>query len=301
MGMTQRIQRNPLLLLIVGAVLIAAAIILVWLNISTRNVSVNVASQTNAAADTQTSTTQILVAARAIERGAAITPEDVKLQGIVAPAPSGSFSSASAALGRVATVDILPSQIIFGEALSASRQDAGVSALVETGTRAFAIRIAEDQIVGGFLRVNDHVDVFATLPDAVFPQELLGGSKGADQSRTTLLLQDIAVLAVGEKLETKGAAALNGARTVTLAVTPDAVARVALAERLGKITLAIRNPADKDVASATTIGLSDLGMMTADARTVDVSVPTARKVTNSSGHRITIFSGASVSTVTTQR
>ncbi len=301
MSIAQRIQRNPLLLLIVGAVLIVAAAILVWLNISTRNASVNVASQTNVADEAQTSTTQILVAARAIERGATIAPEDVKLHGIVAPAPSDSFTSASAVLGHVATVDILPAQIILGEALSASRQDAGVSALVETGARAFAIRIAEDQIVGGFLRVNDHVDVFATLPDAVFPQELLGGRKGADQSRTTLLLQDVAVLAVGEKLQTKGAAPLNSARTVTLAVTPDAVARVALAERLGKITLAIRNPADKDVASATTVGLSDLGMMTADARPVDVPVPTARKADSSSGHRVTIFSGASVSTVTTRR
>lgn len=301
MGLAQRLQRNPLFLLVVGAVLIVAAIILVWLNISTQSASVGAASQAKAIAEDETSTTPILVAARAIERGETISPEDVKLHGIVAPVPAGSFTSASDAIGRVATINILPSQIIFGDALSFSRQDAGVSALVDTGARAFAVRIAEDQIVGGFLRVNDHVDIFATLPDAVFAQDMLGGRKGEDKSRTTLLLQDIGVLAVGEKLETKGAGALNGARTVTLAVTPDAVARLALAERLGKITLAIRNPADKDVASSTTVGLADLGTMTADARPIEVPVPGAAKAASSSGHRITIFSGASVSTVTIPR
>lgn len=301
MGVAQRVQRNPLPLLIVGAVLIVAAVILVWLNLSTRRAPANVVSRDNAAAGTQASIAQILVAARAIERGSAITADDVTLYGVAAPAPAGSFASASAAIGRVATVDILPSQIILGDTLSASKQDAGVSALVEAGSRAFAVRIAEDQIVGGFLRVNDHVDVFATLPDAVFPQDMLGGRKGADQSRTTLLLQNVAILAVGEKLETRGAQALNGVRTITLAVAPESVARLALAERLGKITLAIRNPADKDVASETTVGLSDLGMMTAEGKPAEIAIPSTKKSANSSGHRITIYSGASVSTVTTPR
>src|SRR3546814_12479710 len=113
MGLAQSILRNPLLLLLVGAVLIVAAVILVWLNISTRSVSVDAASQTNLAAEAETSTTPILIAARAIERGAIIAPEDVKLHGIVAPVPSGSFTSAPAAIGRVATVNILPSQLIL--------------------------------------------------------------------------------------------------------------------------------------------------------------------------------------------
>ncbi|HEY4345570.1 MAG TPA: Flp pilus assembly protein CpaB [Parvibaculum sp.] len=300
MGVVQRVQRNPLLLLVVGAVLIVAAAILVWLNINARHAPQNVARENTSAASDIQSSSQILVAARAIPRGAVIAAEDVTLHGVAAPLPAGSFTSASAAIGRVATADILPSQIILGDALSASRQAAGVSALVETGARAFAVRIAEDQIVGGFLRVNDRVDVFATLPDAVFPQEMNGGRKAADQSRTTLLLQNVAILAVGEKLQTKGAEALNGARTVTLAIGPDAVARLALAERLGKITLAIRNPADKDVTPETTVSLSDLGTMTAEAAPAAAEAP-IKKAAAPSGHRITIYSGATTSTVTTSR
>jgi pilus assembly protein CpaB len=292
-------QRNPLLLLIVGAALIVAAIVLVWLNINARRAPVEVPGRNaSAAGDLQGATQQILVAARAISRGTVVVSEDVALHGVAAPVPQGTFSNASSAVGRVATVDILPSQIILGDALSGSKQAAGVSALVESGARAFSVRIAEDQIVGGFLRVGDHVDIFATLPDAVFPQPANGGGKRADQSRTTLLLQNVAILAVGEKLATKGAEALNGVRTVTLAVAPEAVARLALAERLGKVTLAIRNPADKNVTSETTVSLADLGTMTAEAAPAAAPV---RKAEGSSGRRITIYSGATTTTVTTSR
>lgn len=270
---------------------------MVWLNVSARRAPAPVANEAASAAGNQ-SIQQVLVAARAIPRGAVISSEDLTTLGVASPAPSGSIADASAAVGRVATVDILPSQIVFGSALSASKQAAGVSALVAAGARAFSVRIAEDQIVGGFLRVNDRVDVFATLPDAVFPQNMTGGAKSADQSRSTLLLQNIAILAVGEKLETKGAEALNGARTVTLAVAPEAVARLALADRLGKLTLAIRNPADENVTPETTVSLSDLGTMTSEAPPT-AAVPA--RPAGSSGHRIIIYSGASTTTVTTSR
>jgi pilus assembly protein CpaB len=295
MGVTQRVQRNPLLLFAVGAVLIVAAAILVWLNISARR---PVVAERSAAPSEVASNVRILVAARAISRGQAIAADDVTLLGVAAPAPSGSFAVPAAIVGRVATVDILPGQILLGDAVSAEKQAAGVSALLETGARAFSIRIAEDQIAGGFLRVADRVDVFATLPDSVFPQDTGGGVKGADQSRTTLLLENVSVLAVGEKLETKGPQALGGVRTVTLAVAPDAVARIALAERLGKVSLAIRNPADRDVTPETTIRLSDLGLMTAEAAPAE---PPVKKADAFSGHRITVYSGAAVTTVTTSR
>lgn len=299
MGFAQKLQRNPLLFLAVGAALIAAAAILIWTNIAARSATAQSAakSETSVAA-LQSSTQKILVAARAIPRGAVVTSDDVMPYGVAGPAPSGSFDEPSAVIGRVATIDILPSQIILGDALSATKQAAGVAALVQSGIRAFSVRIAEDQIVGGFLRVNDRVDVFATLPDSVFPQTMDGGHKAADQSRTTLLLQNIEVLAVGEKLETKGADALNGARTVTLAVAPDEAARIALADRLGKMTLAIRNPADKNIAPETTVSLSDLGA-TSTETTARSTTPT--KAVVSSGRKIILYSGAATTTVTTPR
>lgn len=298
MSLAQRLQRNPLLLLGVGAVLILAAIVLVWLNLSNRGRPAE--ANRSRPAENALSVQSVLVASRSISRGAVITNDDVALHGVVSPAPSGSLGDAAAAVGRVATVDILSSQIILNDALSAEKVAAGVSALLPEGERAFSIRVAEDQITGGFLRVNDRVDVFVTLPGSVFSENMLADRREADKSRATLLLQNVTVLAVGERLSTKGPEAVNGVRTVSLAIAPDAVARLALADRLGKVALAIRNPLDKTVAPESSVSLADLGTGTV-AGADTVPEPVRKKADGTGGHRITIYSGASTTTVTTSR
>jgi pilus assembly protein CpaB len=300
MSFAQRVQRNPVLLLAVGSVLIAAAAILVWLNVRERGADVGSAAQTaGQTSSAQASMESVLVASHAIARGAVIGADDVMLRGVAAPAPSDSIADPAVAIGRVATDDILPSQIIFGGMLSASKVAAGVAALVQPGQRAFSVKVTEDQIVGGFLRVADRVDVFVSLPGSVYSQSLTAGGRDADQSRATMLLQNVAVLAVGEKLSTSGPEALSGARTVTLAITPDAVARLALADRLGKVLLAIRNPADKDMAGASSIGLADLGAAPVEASPEIAVAPAGER--KATGHRIIIYSGAATTSVTTPR
>lgn len=294
MSLVQRLQRNPLLLLGVGAALVIVAVILMVMNVSGRHRTENAASAAlrKAAGDIQMQS--IVVASRAIARGTMIASDDVMLRGVALPAPSDSFTAPTAVIGRVATADILPSQIILGEELSADKVAAGVSALLPEGQRAFSVRVTEDQIIGGFLRTNDRVDVFVTLPDSVFPRDTTVVKGEADQSRATLLLQNVVVLAVGDKLSTKGPDAINGVRTVSLAIAPEAVARLALADRLGKVSLAIRNPSDRTVAENTSVGLTDLGTMPE----AETPVAEEKKAPAPTGHRITIYSGATTTTVT---
>lgn len=131
----------------------------------------------------------------------------------------------------------------------------GIAAHVAPGERAFSIRVAEDEIVGGFLQSGDRVDIFATLPGSLFPAR--NAQSVPDRSQTLLLLQQIQVLAVGETLATKGAVQ-SGARTVSLSLTPAALARLALAQRFGKISLAIRNPQDAAKVAPERATLADL-------------------------------------------
>lgn len=298
MNWAQRIQRNPLLLLALGAVLILTAAILIWLNLSAARAPIDAATSATQAGEARIATQSVLFSTRTIQRGAIVGNDDVVLRGMVAPAPAGTFGDVAFVVGRVATSDILSGQVILGSALSADKIAAGVSALVQPGERAFSVRVGEDQIVGGFLRVNDRVDIFVTLPDSVYPKTAGATGSESDQSKSTLLLQNITVLAVGEKLVTGGPEAVNGVRTVTLAVAPEAVARLALADRLGKVALAIRNPSDKDVAPENSVGLPDLGLLSADARAEPAAT---NRTAVSQGHRITIYSGASTTTVTTAR
>lgn len=166
MRFVQRIQRNPLTLLFLGMALILVAIALVWINVSTRYANSREASAPAHASPEQISTASILFAKQEIRRGSAVGPDDLELREVAAPAPLGSFTDTPSVVGRVATSDILPGQIVIAGALSEEKVAAGVAALVAAGERAFSVRVSEDQIAGGFLRVNDHVDVFVTLPGA---------------------------------------------------------------------------------------------------------------------------------------
>ncbi len=91
--------------------------------------------------------------------------------------------------------------------------DNGIAGRIEKGERAFSIRVAEDEIVGGFLQSGDHVDVFATIPGSVFPAR--NAQDQPDRSQAVALLQNILVLAVGGTLATKGAVQPD-VRTVSL-------------------------------------------------------------------------------------
>lgn len=297
MNLAQRIQGNPILLLGLGVALILAALALIWLNLSSRTATTTKpATQQEAEGLAAEGAVSVIVAARNVVRGEALSTEDLTRRKMEGPAPEGSFGDPASIVGRVATADIRVSQIVFGSSLSTDPAAAGLAALVPEGQRAFAVRVAEEDIVGGFLQAGDRVDVFATFPGAVYGQQSGIGQAKEDQSKSTLLLQDMQVLAVGAVLSGDNRDVNAGARTVTVAAPPEALAKLALAGRLGHITLAIRNPGDREIAPAELVALEDL-------RPRSSSVDPAREVdaAGAAGHRITIYSGANQTTVTAPR
>ena len=195
-----------------------------------------------------------MVAARPIAAGTLITLADIRAKAYAGPAPAGAVLSRDAALGRLAARNFAS-----GEAL---REDdlrdvatVGIGARVPAGERAFSINVTEDEIVGGFLQSGDRVDVFATIPGSVFPT--IGAQNLPDRSQAVLLLQNVQVLAVGENPATRGSVQAS-ARTVSLSLPPKQLARLTLALRYGKVSLAIRKPGDNGVAGPATATLADL-------------------------------------------
>ena len=294
------LQRNPAYLLGLAIILIAAALILIWVNLSSGKHAAreNAAAQDVSSESARTeSASEILVAARDIVRGQTIAAEDLQLRRIVGDAPMGSMDDTVSAIGRVALDDIAASQIILRNGLSAEAAAAGIAALVPEGQRAVSIRVAEEDIVGGFLQAGDRVDVFVTIPGAVY-----GGAVGqgeGDATKSSLLLQDMTVLAVGPLLSHNGPNVNSGVRTISVAAAPDALARLALAGRLGQLTLAIRNPSDRELAPVELVSLQDLAA--AGGRVSEEPEQTENAAKRPTGHRITIYSGANQSTVTTSR
>lgn len=114
---------------------------------------------------------------------------------------------------------------------------------VTPGLRALSLSIGGANAVSGMVRPNDRVDVLGTftLPSKTNPELL--------ESVTLTVLQDVTVIATGQRLATDTVDARgradSGYSTVTLAITPrEAELLVFVQQTKGSLTLTLRNPND---------------------------------------------------------
>lgn len=241
---------RPVIILPVALLLLAAAGGVMWSNLTAREEARAGRAPIPAAANV---TVAMLVSASDIPRGRILNAQDVSIQ-MVAPAkaPSAALRRTEDAQGHMALAPITAGTPILSNQISAETV-AGLSVRVPQSYRAYSIPVSEAEIAGGFVQANDHVDLYVTLPSALFTET----QKAGDRSKASLLLQGALVLAVGAKLKNDGSPT-PGVRTVTLALSSDQLAKVALASRLGTISFAIRNPLDDAVQPASDAELSNL-------------------------------------------
>lgn len=243
------------------------------------------ASEPVAAVASTDGQSQVIAAARDLVPGQVVAADDI----VVRRNPESKIAAdglrqTSDVQGHVVRVAIRKGAQVVRSAVS-DQVALGLAVRVPVGYRAYALQVAEAAIAGGFLQVGDHVDLYVTLPGGLFGQPQVTGRSPDDQSKSRLLQQGVAVLAVGTKLQTDGGAE-TAARTVTLALAPDDLARVALAARLGTITFAIRNPVDTAPVADQAATLSTL---TGPAEIPSAASPAPRKA---SGGGIVIYAGA---------
>jgi pilus assembly protein CpaB len=191
--------------------------------------------------------------------------------------------------GHVALAPLAAGQPVLSSAITAEAFT-GIAARVPVGYRAYSIAVSEADIAGGFLQAGDRVDLYVTLPGALFGSMPGGFVRAADQSRSTLLLQGVDILAVGTSRKSDGTAD-TAARTVTLALNSDALSKVALAARLGRVSFAIRNPGDRQAAHKEVADLDTL--VAAHPQAVAAREPRALPATTG----ITIYAGRAQSVV----
>jgi len=238
----------------IALLLLAAAGGLIWANLSSRSAaSSNAVPVINAPLPLRPT----LLTTTAVAPGHILTPADFSLgMRDATKIPALALSRTEDAEGRMVLAPIAASTPILPQNLSATAVK-GISPQVPTGYRAYSVPVSEADIAGGFLQAGDKVDLYLTLPGALFSANDTAAPKKGDLSKSTLLLQAITVLAVGTKLKTDGTASTS-VRTATLALNTEDLAKVALANRLGTISFAIRNPADKALQTPTQAELATL-------------------------------------------
>ncbi|HWO40275.1 MAG TPA: Flp pilus assembly protein CpaB [Candidatus Eisenbacteria bacterium] len=195
--------------------------------------------QKQAAEALRTQTESIVVAAQDIPAGTAINHEVIK-KGLVKTVkwpkeslPTGAFTSPEQIVGKTNRVKILANEPILESRLAG--EGAGLTARLEPGKRAMAVRVDEIIGVSGFIVPDDRVDVIVTTTPP--------GNNTNDNKVSKIVLQNKRVLSVAQNVEQReGKPQL--ARSITLEVTPEEAEKLSLASQDGSIVLALRPTGD---------------------------------------------------------
>jgi pilus assembly protein CpaB len=192
----------------------------------------------------------VVVAANDLQVGAKIEDGDVKLVRM----PEGSIpancfrGTMSKVIGRGVILPISRGEFILPNKLAGENAGSGLPSLIPPGMRAVSVRVNEVVSVAGFVQPGTRVDVLLTGSP--------GTGEGAEQ--TTTVLENVAVIATGQKLEHNASGDAQMTPVITLLVSPDDAQKLTLASAQGRIQLALRNPLDtreQDLAAVNTSNL----------------------------------------------
>lgn len=182
---------------------------------------------------------QIVVASQGLEFGTPLTDQNVRLQPWPASSvPEGAFLSVEQALldGRSATRPMVPGEPVLASKVSGVDGRATLAALLPEGLRAVSLPVDAIRGVGGFILPGSAVDVILT-------RRIEGPGANRDDLRSDVLLENVQVLAVDQSSNDNEAEPRVG-DTVTLAVSLRDAQRLAVAQGLGTVSLALRNVTD---------------------------------------------------------
>jgi len=177
---------------------------------------------------------EVIVAANDIHVGAKIGDHDLKV--VKYPPenlPPHVFHTKTSLMGRGAILPIEKGEFLLPDKLAAQGGGAGLSALVATGMRAVAVRVNDVTSVDSFVVPGTRVDVIAT-----------SNATGAGERWTITLLQNVAVLASGQKTDRNTGGEPRSATVVTLLVSPADAQKLALANQEAHIQFSLRNLLD---------------------------------------------------------
>ena len=199
--------------------------------------SADVAEPASASA---TATTEVLVAAVDLDRGALMDATAMRWQPWPEALVNTAFITRNQRPEAIEALSglVLRNGLVSGEPILDTRlseADAGALAvMLAPGKRAVAVRISAENSAGGFVLPNDRVDVLLTTT------QLDKAGHNAVSSR--LLLKNVKVLAVDQAVDSTGDAVVG--KTATLELNPDEVEIVTAAETSGALSLALRPMSD---------------------------------------------------------
>jgi len=178
---------------------------------------------------------QIVVATADLGLADTVTSQHIKLVNWPkASVQPGALRTAAEAEGRVVRSSIVAGEPLIEGKLAPQLAGRGgiMPMLIPEGQRGVTIRVDDAMRESGFVLPNSRVDVLVSMAKA-----------GSSEKIAKVILQDVTVLAAGQTVEMKDNKPVTNT-TVTLALTPQQVERLAVAQSEGRLMLAQRNLRD---------------------------------------------------------
>ncbi|HWP26984.1 MAG TPA: Flp pilus assembly protein CpaB, partial [Xanthobacteraceae bacterium] len=198
-------------------------------------------------------TMTIVVAAAPLEIGVAI-PEN-KITEIAWPAqnlPEGAFATKKDFLKdgpRIALQPIARNEPLLRSKVGVAGQGGLLSTLLDKDKRAVTVRVDDVSGVAGFVQPNSRVDIALIRSDQ------------SGESYSNIILQNVKVLAIDQVTGVVPDRPAMLARAVTLEVTTEEAQKVLLAEKIGRLSLILRQPGEANDNTARRITERDLSSL----------------------------------------
>jgi pilus assembly protein CpaB len=150
---------------------------------------------------------------------------------------TGMFTRIEDCSNRAVITPLAANEPVLESKLAPKESGAGLAATIPEGMRALSVAVNEVVGVAGFVTPGTMVDVLVT-------GRALGGGTAGQGDITRTILENIRVLAAGQKIEQDREGKPQTVAVITLLVTPDEATQLTMGATDGKIQLALRNTID---------------------------------------------------------
>ena len=242
--------KQIIIILIAGAAAIAAAFLFRQISAPQVQVAAPTVQETIREVEVEVASLKVLVAARDLEVGELITPDDV----IWANWPEGTLNinqftdsespeAISELTGSVVRTRMYENEPVIPQKIVQKGETGYMAAILTPGMRAISVEIRSETGAGGFILPDDRVAVILT-----HNVEIVLGQTRVERPVTTTIIQNARVLAIDTlHVQGEGEIAITGS-TATLELKPKQAELLALGERMGSISLALRSVSDVNAA-----------------------------------------------------
>lgn len=195
-------------------------------------------------------TTSVVLVRTDVQVAASLSREQLRtVEWPIEHVPGGALTTIAAAEGRVLRRPLAEGEPVLEAALLAEGSSGGLQAVISPEQRAVSVKV--DNVIGvaGFITPGARVDVLATI-------------RRVDQASaipfSKIILQDVRVLAVDQKLEEARGGDPELVNVVTLEVDPVQAQHLIYAAHEGRLQLALRSPGDDKVIETRSIGVAEV-------------------------------------------